>query len=67
MKYMLMMFASEAAQQAASKADIEQMHAAYGAYTQALIKARRDGGRRAAAARSIPRRPCALPTARPRW
>ncbi len=39
MKYMLLIFSSEAAQQAASKADTEQMHAAYGAYTQALIKA----------------------------
>ena len=32
MKYMLLLFASEAAQQAASKADTDQMHAAYGAY-----------------------------------
>jgi hypothetical protein len=39
MKYMLLIFANEAEQQAASKADSEQMHAAYGAYTQALIKA----------------------------
>src|SRR5216683_2956746 len=39
MKYMLLLFASEAAQQAASKTDTEQMHAAYGAYTQAMIKA----------------------------
>lgn len=39
MKYMLLLFASEVGQQAASKADIEQMHAAYGAYTQAMIKA----------------------------
>lgn len=39
MKYMLLLFSSEAAQAAASKADTEQMHAAYGAYTQALIKA----------------------------
>ncbi len=39
MKYLLMIYANEAAQQAASKADSEQMHAAYGAYTQALIKA----------------------------
>ncbi len=38
-KYMLLIFSSEAAQQAASKADTEQMHAAYGAYAQALIKA----------------------------
>jgi len=38
MKYLLLIFGNEAAQQAASKADIEQMHAAYGAYTQALIK-----------------------------
>jgi hypothetical protein len=34
-----MIYGNEAAQQAASKADHEQMHAAYGAYTQALIKA----------------------------
>ncbi len=39
MKYLLMIYSNEAAQQAASKADNEQMHAAYGAYTQALIKA----------------------------
>jgi hypothetical protein len=39
MKYMLLIFASEAGQQAASKADIDQMMAAYGAYTQAMIKA----------------------------
>jgi hypothetical protein len=39
MKYMLLLFSSEAAQQAATKAEAEQMHAAYGAYTQALIKA----------------------------
>ena len=39
MKYMLLIFASESAQQAASPAQKEQMHAAYGAYTQALIAA----------------------------
>ncbi len=39
MKYMLLIFASEAGQQAASKADIDQMMAAYSAYTQAMIKA----------------------------
>jgi hypothetical protein len=44
MKYMLLLFASEAAQQAASKTDTEQMHAAYGAYTQAMIKAGVMGG-----------------------
>ena len=44
MKYMLLLFASEAAQQAASKADTDQMHAAYGAYTQAMIKAGVMGG-----------------------
>jgi hypothetical protein len=44
MKYMLLIFASEAAQQAASTTDNEQMHAAYGAYTQALIKAGAMGG-----------------------
>ena len=44
MKYMLLIFSSEAAQQAASKADTEQMDAAYGAYTQALVKAGAMGG-----------------------
>ena len=44
MKYMLLLFASEAAQQAASKADTDEMHAAYGAYTQAMIKAGVMGG-----------------------
>jgi hypothetical protein len=44
MKYMLLLFASEAAQQAASKADTDQMHATYGAYTQAMIKAGVMGG-----------------------
>ena len=44
MKYMLLIFASEAAQQAASNSESEQMHAAYGAYTQALIKAGAMGG-----------------------
>jgi len=44
MKYMLLLFASEAAQQAASKTDTDQMHAAYGAYTQAMIKAGVMGG-----------------------
>ena len=39
MKYMLLIFASEAGQQAAGKAEIDQMMAAYGAYTQAMIKA----------------------------
>ena len=39
MKYMLLIFASEAARQGVSKADDDQMLAAYGAYTQALIKA----------------------------
>lgn len=36
MQYMLMIYGSESARQAASKADNEQMFAAYGAYTQAL-------------------------------
>jgi hypothetical protein len=39
MQYMLMIYGSEAGRQAASKADNEQMFAAYGAYTQALKKA----------------------------
>ncbi len=39
MKYMLLIFANEAGQQAASKAEVDQMMAAYGAYTQAMIKA----------------------------
>jgi len=39
MKYMLLIFANESAQQAATEAEASQMHAAYGAYTQALIAA----------------------------
>ena len=39
MKYMMLIYRSEAAVQKASKADIEQMTGAYGAYTQALQKA----------------------------
>jgi hypothetical protein len=38
-KYMLLIYANEAGFQAASKADIEQMMAAYGAYSEALSKA----------------------------
>ena len=38
MKYLLMIAASEAAAQSASPADAEQMHAAYGAYTEAMMK-----------------------------
>jgi hypothetical protein len=39
MKYMLMIYGNEAAMQTAGKAEIEQMVAAYGAYTEALRKA----------------------------
>jgi hypothetical protein len=39
MKYMLMIYGNEAGLQKASKADIDRMHAAYGAYTEALKKA----------------------------
>jgi len=39
MKYMLLIYGNEANAQAASKADIDQMLAAYGAYTEALKKA----------------------------
>ena len=39
MKYMLLIYGNEAAMQAASKAESEQMMAAYGAYTDALQKA----------------------------
>jgi hypothetical protein len=38
-QYILMIYGDEAGMAAASKADIEQMHAAYGAYTEALSKA----------------------------
>jgi hypothetical protein len=38
-QYMLMIFGSEAAKQAADKKDMEQMYAAYGAYTQAMKQA----------------------------
>jgi hypothetical protein len=36
MRYLLMIYGNETAMQAASKADIDQMHAAYTAYTEAL-------------------------------
>ena len=39
MQYMLLIYGNEAAMQSASKADIERMHAGYGAYTEALKKA----------------------------
>ena len=39
MKYMLMIYGNESAMQAARQADIQQMLAAYGAYTEALKKA----------------------------
>ncbi len=39
MQYLLMIYTSEAAEAAAKPADTEQMHAAYGAYTEALQKA----------------------------
>ena len=40
MKYLLMIYGNEAAMQTARQADIQQMLAAYGAYTEALKKAR---------------------------
>ena len=39
MQYLLLIYGNEAGMQAASKADVEQMIAAYGAYTQAMKKA----------------------------
>jgi hypothetical protein len=39
MQYLLLIYGNEAGMQAASKADVEQMVAAYGAYTEALKKA----------------------------
>ena len=39
MQYLLLIYGNEAGMQAASKADIEQMVAAYGAYTEAMKKA----------------------------
>jgi len=39
MKYLLMIYGNEAGMQSAKKADIDQMMAAYGAYTEALSKA----------------------------
>ena len=39
MKYMLLIFGNEAAQQAATKEQTARMMAAYGAYSQALVKA----------------------------
>lgn len=38
MQYLLMIYGNEAAARSASKADIDSMHAAYGAYTEALKK-----------------------------
>jgi hypothetical protein len=39
MKYMLLIYGNEAGMQSASKTDIEQMMAAYGAYSEAMKKA----------------------------
>jgi hypothetical protein len=39
MQYLLLIYGNETAMQSASKTDIDQMHAAYGAYTEALQKA----------------------------
>jgi hypothetical protein len=39
MKYILLIYGNEASMQSASKSDVDQMHAAYGAYTEALQKA----------------------------
>ncbi len=39
MQYMLMIYGNEAGMQAAGKADVERMMAAYGAYTEAMKKA----------------------------
>ena len=39
MQYMLLIYGNEAGKKNMTKADGEQMYAAYGAYTQALIKA----------------------------
>ncbi len=39
MKYILLIYGNEAAMQAANKADVDQMMAAYGAYTEAMTKA----------------------------
>jgi hypothetical protein len=39
MKYLLLIYSNEAAAQAASKAQTDQMIAAYGAYTEAVTKA----------------------------
>ncbi len=39
MKYLLMIYQNESAAASASKAQIEQMHGAYMAYTDALVKA----------------------------
>ncbi len=39
MQYMLMIYGNEAAMASASEADVGQMMAAYGAYTQAMVQA----------------------------
>ncbi|HMA70352.1 MAG TPA: YciI family protein [Xanthobacteraceae bacterium] len=39
MKYLLMIYGNEAAMKAASKTDVDQRHAAYVAYTEAMKKA----------------------------
>jgi hypothetical protein len=39
MQYLLMIYSNESAAQQLSPADVDRMHSAYGAYTQALIQA----------------------------
>jgi hypothetical protein len=39
MKYLLLIYGNEAGMQQASKADVDQILAAYGAYTEAMVKA----------------------------
>jgi hypothetical protein len=64
MKYLLLIYGNEAAMEAATKADTERMHGAYGAYAGAMVKA---GSSPAASAYGHRRRPprCASRTARP--
>lgn len=44
MKYMLLIYGNEAGMQSASKADMDQMLAAYGSYVEAIKKAGVDAG-----------------------
>ena len=64
MQYMLLIYGDEAARGSATKEQMGQMYAAYGAYTEAMKKAGVFNGGRSAAGRPPRRPPCAPRTAR---